>query len=295
MSPMGTYPEETFLGSNVALGIAPDICFSIVRLQDEWENAGFSEVDALLPIEVPLFAALMLAVDDGKRYILPYPTHQSICLRAVSGHQLDAAAVDESRQWIRAYIKRHKLEGGLVDAIHRPPIGGGVEYDLIPSSDRDTHRNKILGLLQSADQVTLRGLSSLIKANMAWEHRELNEAACVFLWISLDAIHSLILQRLRKEGKVNPTSQDVSNYVAARYGVEFEESLFEYDYENRIRVLHPDNRFGAEARPQLEADDFYELRHLVIELFHFLITDTPTNPGPGPYEFKGHVFHQRPL
>ena len=295
MSPLGTYPEETFLGTNAALANTPDISFSMVRLQDEWKSNSFSEVDTLHPTEVPLFGALMLAVDDGEQYIFPYPTHQEIVLRAAPGHQLDAAAIDEGRQWMRAYIKRHKLEEDFRDVIHRPPIAGGVEYEMITSRHRDAHREKILNLLQSADQVTLRGLSSLIKANMAWEHAEFREAACVSLWISLDAIHSLVLQRLLREGNTNPTSEDASNYIASRYGINLEGSIFEDDYYNRIRVIHPNNRFGAEARPQLLADDFYELRHLVIELFHFLVTGAPTNPQYGSDEHEGHAFHHRPL
>jgi hypothetical protein len=130
---------------------------------------------------------------------------------------------------------------------------------------------------------------------MAWEHRELNEAACVSLWISLDAIHSIILQRLRRAGKPKPTSRDASDYVTSLYGIHFEDSLFEDDYYNRIRVIHPDNRFGPEARPQLLADDFYDLRHLVVELFHHLITGEATKLSPEPREFMGHVFHIRPL
>jgi hypothetical protein len=295
MSPLGTYPEETFLGTNAALVVAPDICFSMVRLQDEWKHESFSEVDHLLPTETPLFGALMLAVDEGERYIFPYPTHQAIVLRIAPGHQLDAATADEGRQWMRAYIKRHRLELDFRDLIHRPPIAGGVEYDLISSGDRNLDRGKILEILQSADQITLRGLSSLLKANMAWEHFEFNEAACVSLWISLDAIHSLILQRLIGEGRTNPTSQDASDYIASNYGIDFEGSIFEEDYSNRIRVLHPDNKFGAEARPQLLADDFYHLRHLVIELFHFLVTGGPTNPMSGSDDCYGHAFHQRVL
>jgi hypothetical protein len=295
MSPLGTYPEETFLGTSAALVSAPDICFSIVRLQSEWQHHGFSEVDSLLPIEIPLLAALMLAVDEGERYALPYPTHQIIYLRAPEHHYLDGEAIEEGKEWMRAYTKRHKLEDSSVDAIHRPPAAGGFAYDFFPNWGRDLQKNKILGLMESADQVTLRGLSSLIKANMAWQHRELQEAACISLWISLDAILSLILTRLRKAGRVNPTSQDAADYVSALYGVDFQGSFFENDYYNRIRVIHPDNRFGPEARPQLQADDFYELRHVVVELFHHLITGEPTKTTSEPGEFQGHAFHVRPL
>jgi hypothetical protein len=48
------------------------------------------------------------------------------------------------------------------------------------------------------------------------------------------------------------------------------EKFFEWDYENRIRAFHPDNRFRAEARLQLLADDFLELNELLIAYFRFL-------------------------
>jgi hypothetical protein len=294
MSPLGIYPAETFLRPSAALVTAPDICFSVVRLRDAWNSNDFSEVDSLLPIEIPLLAAVLLAVADGERYVEPYPTHQTIHLRSAPGHVLDATAVAEASEWIRAYVKRHKLEDDLSDIVHRPPAAGGAAYTLVDSTDRNSHRGEILKVLESADQVTLRGLSSLIKANMAWNHRELNEAACISLWISFDAVHSLILQRLRKQGKANPTSQDASDYVASLYGLSVEDSLFENDHYNRIRTIHPDNRFGAEARPQLQAEDFYELRHTIIELFHHLVTGAPTKLGPDN-EFRGHAFHQRPF
>jgi hypothetical protein len=128
---------------------------------------------------------------------------------------------------------------------------------------------------------------------MAWNHRELNEAACISLWISLDAIHRLILQRLEAQGKRDPKSQDASDYIAAAYGIEIEDSIFSDDYANRIRAIHPDNRFGAEARPQFLADDFYELCHFVIEIFHYLVTGRETKAGP--VKFRGHAFHRKPL
>jgi hypothetical protein len=38
------------------------------------------------------------------------------------------------------------------------------------------------------------------------------------------------------------------------------------------------SRFGAEIRPQFQADDFYELRHLLIPYFGYLNTGTFVDP-----------------
>jgi hypothetical protein len=58
----------------------------------------------------------------------------------------------------------------------------------------------------------LRGVASLIKAQMAWRHGEFADAACIYLWIALDAAHSLTLQKLRNSGIQNPTAKDASDH-----------------------------------------------------------------------------------
>jgi hypothetical protein len=73
--------------------------------------------------------------------------------------------------------------------------------------------------LSSADPVMLRGLGSLLKAQMAWKHGEFTDAACMYLWIALDAAHSLTLQKLRVSGVNNPTSQDASTHFNTIAGV----------------------------------------------------------------------------
>lgn len=136
-----------------------------------------------------------------------------------------------------------------------------------------------LALLETADPVMLRGIGSLIKAQMAWRHGEFADAACIYLWIALDAAHSLTLQKLRESGIQNPTSKDASDHFDEIAGFETPwEKFFEEDYENRIRALHPDNRFGAEARPQFLADDFYELNHLLVPYFAYLVTGVFVDP-----------------
>ena len=50
------------------------------------------------------------------------------------------------------------------------------------------------------------------------------------------------------------------------------ERFFEDDNVNRIHVLHPDSRYGAEARPTLLADDFLQLNDLLVPYLRFLAT-----------------------
>src|ERR1700733_1595503 len=68
MSPLGVYPETSIVLDDAGLIVASDLCFSIVRIKEE--DWGFSEVDSLTPIEIPLFGSLLLT-----RTGIPYPVH----------------------------------------------------------------------------------------------------------------------------------------------------------------------------------------------------------------------------
>jgi hypothetical protein len=160
-----------------------------------------------------------------------------------------------------------------------PPAIGGHPYETLDSGDVRERVLDCITRLESADAVILRGVGSLLKAQMAWTHGEFADAACMYLWIALDAAHSVTLRKLRESGVQNPTTKDASAYFNTVVGFETPwEKFFEEDYSNRIRAIHPDNRFGAEVRPQLLADDFYELRHLLIPYFGYLITGVFVDP-----------------
>ncbi len=184
----------------------------------------------------------------------------------VIGEGIDAlrSAVNETEYWTN-----------WIFSIHRPPLLGGKEYWKVQSSERNASRDVVLNYFERADEVFYRGVASLLKANMAWQHSELREAACISLWIALDAAHSVILDRLREQGNSNPTSEDATKYLYDRFQIPGElGKFFENDYENRIRFIHPDNRFGPEARSWLLADDFYELNENLIDLFFFFSLPT---------------------
>jgi hypothetical protein len=271
MSPLGSYPANTFTTKSATLVVTPEICFSIVRVKGE--DWSFSEVDSLTPLEIPLLGSILLSVSSGNRYIYPYPTDHELLLETSDKEDINDKCISECRDFLLDNVRENRLRTRPAGQIHWPPALGGIQYELIPSQHSDKERRTTLQKLESASPIILRGIGSLIKAHMAWEHAELGEAACIFLWICLDAAHSVILQKLRETGVVNPTSKDAARYFDKIVGYNTGlEKFFEDDYENRIRALHPDNRFGAEARPQFLADDFYELNEMLIPLFQVLVS-----------------------
>jgi hypothetical protein len=181
----------------------------------------------------------------------------------------------ESRSFLLEQIRKSDGKTYPAHSFHKPPCLGGPAYDLV-SDDNTAERLSMLNCLEKANPVLLRGVSCLLKGRMAYQYDEFGEAACMYLWVAMDAAHSLILQRLRKTGLKNPSSSDAMRYFETQAGSKSDwEKFFEDHYDNRIRSIHPANRFGAEAIPQLLADDFLELYDEMIPFFDFFASNYP--------------------
>lgn len=276
MSPLGRYPGDNFFAGSAALIVSPEICFSINQVTKN--DRGLSEVDSLNVFELPLLGSILLAGEGGTPYLYPYPTSFSLLLETDNVEEISEQAIAECRTSLLGEIQKQADDEYAGIRLHKPPALGGIKYELFPSKQDDGDRLKVFRHLATTSKVVLRGVNCLLKARMAFEHTELGEAACIYLWIALDAAHSLILQRLRDDGFANPSSKDAARYFEKISGGLYAhaEKFFEEDYENRIRAIHPDNRIGAEAIPTFLADDFYELNDMLIPLFYFLVCELPS-------------------
>jgi hypothetical protein len=271
MSPLGSYPCESIISEDAAFIVGSDVTFSMVRIvEEDW---GFSEVDSLSPRDIPLLGALLLS---GAGY--PYP-FSGVEIEADKREPVNADSIKECRRLLLEQVEEQASHAPPSAVVHKPPVQGGRQYDTYDFGDLRERVVDCAKRLEAADAVLLRGVGALLKAQMAWTHGEFADAACIYLWIALDAAHSLTLRKLREAGLQNPTSKDASTHLNSVIGFETPwEKFFEEDYENRIRAIHPDNRFGAEVRPQFLADDFYELRHLLIPYFAYLVTGIYVDP-----------------
>lgn len=273
MSPLGSYPSSNFVAESAALVVTPELCFSIARVKGaDWS---FSEVDKLCPREIPLLGTVLLSGDAGDPYIYPYPADTEVLLETTADIPLSAECFAECTDFLLAALRKIGSRSPA-ETIHIPPALGGASYELVSTSQRRAAEQlSNFHHLQAADPLLIRGVALLLKAHMAWRHRELAEAACIFLWICLDAAHSLILRKLRASGINNPTSKDAARWFESMSGYDTGwDRFFEDDYDNRIRAVHPDSRFGAEARPQFLADDFLELNDVLVPLFQHLVAES---------------------
>ena len=234
MSPLGRYPAESFYNDSSALVISPDVCFSVIRMAKE--DLSFGELDILQVNELPLYGSILLAGEAGTPYLFPYPSTYSVTL------ETETEQLEEINEQLILECKSFLLENTRTTepypsaAFHKPPCEGGMKYDLVPwRSSANSDRLAIFRNLQISNPVILRGVNCMLKARMAYQHHELAEAACIYLWVALDAAHSLMLKRLREMGMVNPTSKDAARYFEKISGFETEwEKFFEEDYNNRV-------------------------------------------------------------
>ncbi|HET6144498.1 MAG TPA: hypothetical protein VFE02_13400 [Candidatus Acidoferrales bacterium] len=242
LSPLGKYPSRGFYTEANALTISEDVCFSVVRIpKEDWS---FSEVDVLSAWEIPLYGSVLLCGDAGTPYLYPYPSCYSVSLETDTLELIDQPHLEECKKFLLESVQNLHSSCFPAASFHKPPCFGGMKYDLVNwSGNSNSDRLMILSQLEASSPLALRSVNCLLKARLAWQHAELNEAACLYLWIALDGAHSLILQRLRESGFTNPTSADAARYFDQVSGWKTEwEKFFEDDYENRIRAFHPSNR-----------------------------------------------------
>jgi hypothetical protein len=138
-------------------------------------------------------------------------------------------------------------------------------------------------LIDVGDHLLIRGLGALLKANMLGHHPEFLESACMSLWVAMEASLRIIQHKLREAGFERPTAKDAGAYIDRAFENKFEsDGYFEDFYDDRIRTVHPESRFGVYPGAPLDADDFYDLHDMLAPLYDFLIT------GYVPEELKGH-------
>jgi len=133
---------------------------------------------------------------------------------------------------------------------------------------------------QLNDHLLMRGLGALLRADMCWRHLEIADAAVLQLYVALDVSFQMILRLLREQGVSNPTALDAGALIDEVFNPGIETGSYFGDYyEDRIKVMHPSSRFGVFAVPPLYADDYFSLRHAMVEVYHWLITKQKLQPS----------------
>ncbi|MBV9827668.1 MAG: hypothetical protein JO001_18700 [Alphaproteobacteria bacterium] len=236
----------------------------------------YTELEFLTFEEIRFLAAIVLSVhpDDGMAYCYPLFEYKDV---PVDLDQTTLYAIG------KAQAAELISEAGLNKGTVVPTCAGGPTYETRDVDLNSAAVSEIAQAIDLKDHLLMRGLGCLLRADMCWRHREIAEAAVMLLHVSLDASFQMMLRSLRERGNINPTSRDAGQLLDEVFNPSIETGNYFQDYyEDRIRVIHPFSRLGIFPFAPLAADDYYFLRHALVEVYYWLVTKRKLHPLPPP-------------
>jgi hypothetical protein len=268
LSPLGLLPRHPVAARGARLIARDDLVVSAVDIKP-FEKHGIglehhSDLEFMALEEIRFFASISLAVPpaDGMAYVYPL-----VPAFNVERGLPDDVVLELAHKHLELFTKEGRRDVVL------PPVAGGPSYEWTRKGVNVERVAELVRDISLTDHLLMRGLGALLRANMAWEHREIAEAGQLLLYVALEASFQLILRVLRERGLQNPSRLDAGALIDEIEGF-YPSNMryFEEFYEGRIKTIHPSNRFGIFPVALLEADDFYFLRRGLIEVYHWLIT-----------------------
>ena len=271
-SPLGLYPMKSFQHKDAAFVVGKDLVFSLVRFEDCEIDDYYLDNEWLSPFEIKLIGALTVSVNPfqvGK--VFPYPLPWSIKVEDDSElHLGDENIWQDFEEFLKNKI--NETPNPFNDPTPLPAFASGQNYDLHERAHESNRQNEIFENIDIEDHLLIRGLGALVKGNLLKRHYIFHTEACISAHIAMEATLHLILRRLKKI-KNNPSNEDASKYLAKQLKQKnYPTKYFEEYYEDRIKAVHPENRFGTFPDAPLSADDFYDLCDDLIGVYDFLIT-----------------------
>tara|TARA_R110002124_G_scaffold111348_1_gene265052 strand:+ start:1069 stop:2037 length:969 start_codon:yes stop_codon:yes gene_type:complete len=283
LSPRGAYPSKSVCFGESFYIAGERICFFFWPAREPSIDEPYSEQHWLDVEETRAYGALMLAVDRQVTYASIYPYPHSVSIVSSRLYKSTDDVISDIEGILAAELMKPDFyhpgfstpirnEYRSCSDISAPPLSGGPPYDLRVKGIDYELALELHAQIDPTDVLALRGLNTWIKAAMLTSHRQFIEEATNTLYISLEASFRMVLRELRKSGMSEPTAKDAAKYIHdAFHDIHRLERYFEEDYEKRIISLHPENRFGLSAFPELFVDDNYHLFNDLQEVFRYLL------------------------
>lgn len=274
MSPVGLYwPESLVLPSALYIN-AGDLIFTACHFDEDHPPEDFyTDFDDPRVEECRLHAALMLPVGYDNGLMLPFPA--ACCVEVRKRFDLtNPQRADDLEVLLRDGLDRSALAPwrGLVPP--SPPCVGGPAYEFRDDPMPTELQRRIFDAIDVGDRLTMRGLGAYVRSQMLISGTTFRPEGLYALFVSLDATFSLVLRRLRTEGVSQPDAYDAQAFIEKAFGDEPSSMrYFEEFYEDRIKALHPESRFGTFPYPPLSMSEGYQLSKSLREVWRFLILD----------------------
>lgn len=279
--PRGQYPMGR-IAHRDALYFADDQLVFTVTYGQRWDwlshEGAYSEMDWATPQELKFLSSILLCEDIEGPLVRFYPVYRF-------APRLDVEDLDLTQPDTAVEVRRLLV---VLARSSDPFSGGGAvklclegEYNLIPPEEEHLHLGRqpeFWERITLDDHLLLRGVASLIKAEMLAVHREFWEEATIISFIALEASFQMVLRRLRSSGHPNPTSEDAGRWLTSTFdkplGI-YGDATTKYFgdlYEQRVMTLHPLSRHGISLYAPLMHDDYSMVRRDVRAIFAYLVS-----------------------
>lgn len=273
MSPLGIYWRKGPILKSATYVNAGDLIFTACHFdEDHLPEKFYSEFDDPSLEQVRLHGALMLSLDFDHGLALPAPTAHRIQL-AQQPDLSDQAVLYEIEDLVR-----HELGKTQPSRAHLPPppsCAGGPNYDFRAEDSPIDLQQQIWEAIDLHDYALMRGLASLLQGETMFRSMFRTEAL-YSLFVSLDASFSLVMRQLKASGLSSPSAYDAQEFIEAAFNdPPSEMRYFEEFYDDRIRALHPESRFGTFPYLPLSVSEGYQLARALRAVWRFLILGQP--------------------
>jgi len=151
-------------------------------------------------------------------------------------------------------------------------------YRFQPFEDKLELFIKIYSKISGEDQLLMRTLFYLVKSRMLWANMCFGEDAISNVLFSIEG-GLLLLQRKNGINEKQINLPFLSEFFKNNFS--HGEDLFDFireGYDKRVSIVHPNPRSGAEWKPYLIADDFYEYFDVSQLILYYVITDELIEP-----------------
>lgn len=272
MNEKGRYPNNSFLSKNVSF-ISDKRCgfiYSIVRTDFEDSQYFNSEISWALVTEIKLWSSIMLSIPKDEGIFTIYPNNIPIELEDTNFLNQDFNS-EQFLDSMRLYLSK-KIQGINLSRDIRNSISD-TSFD---TKVQDT----LFSRIRCADHILIRGLSFLIKSQILISTNVylFIEEALLLLYLAIEAALLIIRNNMIKHGHNEPSFTDVFKIINEKYLPDIDLSdltdYFKACYENRILLVHPDNKYKVSGIPNLAADDYFDTYVNMIEFYRdILIND----------------------
>lgn len=260
-APRAEYRAEPFFHSDAIY--LSDAKFVAIAAKQHQENQGdiVSELIWLYPEEIRILAALALSVPEGHGSLRFFPSSRI----RLPFSLLDDLSSEKSLGMIREASLSLANDSGFESyaLVDRKQSSIDFQLDLFESID-------------PSDDLLIRGLTCLLKAQRLIGDRELAQEAYINVSIAREAALEMIREHLEADGHNNPSFADAHDYLVEKFraGEHLAEFLL-YQHRLWVETKHPKSALGPLWMPQLMADDFYETWEALVSVYRHILTGEP--------------------